>query len=120
MGVVKMTYEEMVERRYQLTIELARIEKDLLKYNNATLFVDNRKKRKPRTTTTPLTSLDPEWWPTPELLQSANENVQGIQIGIETEKFKNYYISRGKKMKNWSAAWKNWLLQASQYAEARA
>ena len=113
-----MTYEELIEKRYELVIALADIERQLLKYNQATLFVE-KKRRRAAPKTTQATHLSEDWWPSPELLESAKENVPGVPIGIETEKFKNYYISRGKKMKNWAACWKNWLLQAEQYQEAR-
>ena len=113
-----MTYDELTERRYQLTIELAGIERELLKYNNATLFVDKKKRRKAKVVTI-ATQIPEDWWPSQELLITANEDIKNIQIGTETEKFKNYYQARGRAMKDWTACWKNWLIQASQYQEAR-
>ncbi len=114
-----MTYEELTEKRYQLAIELAEVERELLKYNNATLFVDTRKKRKPRKVTAS-TQLPKDWWPSQDALITARAEIKNIEIGTETEKFKNYYHARGKPMKDWSACWRNWLLNASQYMEARA
>jgi hypothetical protein len=113
-----MNYDELIERRYELVIELADVERQLLKFNKATLFVEKKRKR-PERKQLQATQLSEDWWPTPELLESARDNVPGVSIGVETEKFKNYYISRGKKMKNWAACWKNWLLQAEQYQEMR-
>lgn len=113
-----MTYEELTEKRYQLTIELAGIERELLKYNGATLFVDKRKNRKAKKITLAM-PLPEDWWPSKELLIQAKMNISGLDLGTETTKFKNYYRANGKKMKDWEASWKNWLINASQYQEAR-
>ena len=112
-----MTYEELIEKRYELVVELADVERQLLKYNQATLFVE-KKKRKARVVNM-ATPLPEDYWPPKELLVQASQEHQGLQVGIETEKFKNYYISHGKKLKNWNAAWLNWLIKASQYKEER-
>ena len=113
-----MTYEQLTEKRYQLTIELAGIERELLRYNGATLFVDKKRRRKAKPVTAS-TQLAADWWPDNDLLIKAKEHLPNIEIGTETEKFMNHYMANGKPMKNWEACWKKWLIQANQYQEAR-
>lgn len=111
-------YNELNEKRYQLTIEMAEVERELLKYNGATLFVDTRKKRKPKPVTQS-TQLPAGWWPNNDLLIQFKKSYPNIEIGTETEKFMNYYMSCGRLMKDWDASWRNWIIKASQFQEAR-
>jgi DNA-binding Lrp family transcriptional regulator len=37
----------------------------------------------------------------------------------ETEKFVNYFISTGRTMRDWTAAWRNWLLRAQEQVGSR-
>ena len=45
----------------------------------------------------------------------ALSKAQGIDLGKETEKFKNFHLSKGSKFKDWTAAWRNWILNAAEY-----
>jgi hypothetical protein len=52
---------------------------------------------------------------TPELRKWALENLITIDIVNETKKFIAYYQANEKPMKNWTAAWRNWILKAQDF-----
>lgn len=50
-----------------------------------------------------------------ELRQWALDNLIVIDIDSETKKFIAYYQANEKPMKNWTAAWRNWILKAQDF-----
>lgn len=49
----------------------------------------------------------------------AKEKAFSINILIETEKFTNHAEATDRSQSRWEAAWRNWMLQAEQYADER-
>jgi hypothetical protein len=45
----------------------------------------------------------------------ALDNIITIDIELETKKFIAYYQANDKPMKNWDAAWRNWILKAQDF-----
>lgn len=56
---------------------------------------------------------------TDKLQEWASEKLFTIDLKIETEKFKNHAEATNRKQSRWDAAWRNWMLQAQQYADER-
>jgi hypothetical protein len=42
-------------------------------------------------------------------------NAVGINVGLETEKFCDYYRGEGTKARDWVAKWRNWMRRAIEY-----
>lgn len=53
--------------------------------------------------------------PSDELLAWAKTNGITVDVRKQTQMFINYYIANGKPMKNWDAAWRNWMLKTNTY-----
>lgn len=56
---------------------------------------------------------------TPELRQWADANVPTVDLDFETQKFLNHHGAKGTTFKDWTKAWRNWMLTARKYAEER-
>ena len=63
------------------------------------------------------TTIDPEFPISDEMLSWANEKKITIDIDVETELFVNRSVSDGKRLMNWTAAWKNWILKGEEFAQ---
>lgn len=69
---------------------------------------------KPRASTAVLAA---DWDPPAEALAWADE--QGLDarfVAFETDKFKDHFLSKGEKKADWTAAWRNWLRRAGEFA----
>ena len=61
------------------------------------------------------------WYPTPNEHEWATaEGFTDEDIGRETAKFLDHFIATGKPMKDWGAAWKNWMRRSREWGPARA
>lgn len=60
--------------------------------------------------------LPSDWKPDDELIEWASENHSTVDPLRETEKFKNHAAAKGRVQKNWNAAWRNWIIQAEEFA----
>jgi hypothetical protein len=49
----------------------------------------------------------------------AAEKAPEVDLTAETEKFVDYWLGRGKAMKDWAATWRNWIRRAAQDLDAR-
>ena len=56
---------------------------------------------------------------TREMLAWAAEKVPGIDLNLETDKFRDYHGSRRTKFSDWSQAWRNWMRNAYQWKQER-
>jgi hypothetical protein len=62
-----------------------------------------------------------EWWPDEALREWAEEvRFSGAEVVNETAKFVDHFLATGKPMKDWGAAWKNWMRRSRDFAPARA
>jgi hypothetical protein len=59
------------------------------------------------------TRLAEDWRPSADLLAWAADRTPLVDLSRETERFVNYWVSRGKPMVSWDAAWRNWMLKAA-------
>lgn len=62
------------------------------------------------------TPIDPEWLPEPDVRQKVAAENPGIDLKAEHAKFIDHFIATGKTMKDWTAAWRNWMRRASEYS----
>ncbi|MGW9637468.1 hypothetical protein [Nocardiopsis alba] len=49
----------------------------------------------------------------------ADQNTPGINLELETLKFLNHHGAKGSKFIDWVKAWRNWMINARQFAEER-
>ncbi len=49
----------------------------------------------------------------------AKDNVPAVDLDFETQKFLNHHGAKGSTFKDWNKAWRNWMLNARQFAEER-
>lgn len=51
---------------------------------------------------------------------AVSQGFSGEEIDRETEKFRDHFAANGKTMKDWDAAWKNWMRRSREFVPARA
>ena len=61
--------------------------------------------------TFPITPHLQDWW--------ATKNRPDIDVADETERFLDWHRVNGKKRKNWTRAWQNWMSRAADRQPAR-
>lgn len=49
----------------------------------------------------------------------ARDRAPGVNVTLETEKFVNHWNSKGETRADWLATWRNWILNAQQFAARR-
>jgi hypothetical protein len=66
--------------------------------------------------------LPDDWNPTEEMLATARSRCPGVDLKIETEKFRNYWQSKAGKdatKLDWGKTWVNWILSAAERSPQR-
>lgn len=63
-------------------------------------------------------AINEEWKPTPTLIEWAANEYPSVDLVVETEKFRDHFRANGKPMKNWEAAWKNWIRRCQEFGAA--
>lgn len=58
-------------------------------------------------------AISADWEPDDKLLAWAVERAPNVDTNIESEKFINYYLSKGDARKDWAASWRNWIIRAT-------
>jgi len=58
-------------------------------------------------------AISADWEPDQSLLAWAVERAPNVDTNIESEKFINYYLSKGDARKDWAASWRNWIIRAT-------
>lgn len=58
-------------------------------------------------------AISADWEPSESLLAWAVERAPSVDTNIESEKFVNYYLSKGDARKDWAASWRNWIIRAT-------
>ncbi len=58
-------------------------------------------------------AISADWKPDENLLAWAVERAPNVDTNIESEKFINYYLSKGDARKDWAASWRNWIIRAT-------
>ncbi|HKU31081.1 MAG TPA: hypothetical protein VJQ60_11380 [Arthrobacter sp.] len=61
------------------------------------------------------TSFPADFALTDEMRTWAESTAPGIDLGFETEKFKDYHQSKGSTFKDWEAAWRTWMRNAVEF-----
>jgi hypothetical protein len=89
--------------------------KKSVQHNGNTLSTEGQPETETETETETHTlgasAMKADWKPSAELLAWAASKTPNVDIGYETERFINYWLSNGKRMKNWDATWRNWMLK---------
>lgn len=57
-------------------------------------------------------AISADWCASDNLIAWAKERTPHVDIAIESEKFVNYYQSKGESRKDWDASWRNWMLRS--------
>ena len=60
-------------------------------------------------------ALPPDFAPTDEQRQWAATVIRASQIDTETQKFIDHFTATGKAMKDWNAAWRNWIRRSREF-----
>jgi len=60
-------------------------------------------------------ALPPDFTPTDEQRQWAATVIRASQIDGETQKFIDHFTANGKRMKDWNAAWRNWIRRSREF-----
>jgi len=79
------------------------------------LLAPKEKSKKPKTTTPrkrPERFLPPDWKPTDEHLTLAEQ--EGVELDREAEKFRDHAKATDRKLRDWNAAFRNWLRKAGE------
>jgi hypothetical protein len=61
------------------------------------------------------TELQPDWKPSPAGYEYAKQRAPRMNADIQAEKFVNYNLTQGRKLGDWEAAWRNWVLKAIEF-----
>jgi hypothetical protein len=56
-----------------------------------------------------------KWKPTVEMIDWAADNFPAVDISDETQKFIDHFLANGKPMKDWNAAWRNWIRRSVEF-----
>lgn len=65
------------------------------------------------------TSLPDQFLLTTEMAKWARESAPAVNLSAETEKFCDYYRSKGETRLDWIAGWRNWMRNAQGYSANR-
>lgn len=57
--------------------------------------------------------LPADWTPGPFAVPA------GVDVQRELERFRNHATASGRRLVDWNAGWRNWLLKAEEYVQAR-
>lgn len=60
-----------------------------------------------------------KWRPTSELIEWAASEFPSVDLVVETEKFMDHFLANGKPMKDWNAAWRNWIRRSVEFQVSR-
>lgn len=68
----------------------------------------------------PLMPLPADFAITENLRTWARTKTPGLDLELETERFKNHAEANARTAASWAAAWRNWMLKALEYSAAKA
>jgi len=60
-----------------------------------------------------------DWEPDAVLIEWARNGYPNVDPHHETAKFRDYWVSAGTARANWSAAYRNWIRKAAEFASSR-
>ena len=59
------------------------------------------------------------WTPSPETVAAIREQHPYVDLRAEHVKFTDHFTANGKTMKDWNAAWRNWMRRSSEFTSNR-
>ena len=59
-----------------------------------------------------------DWKPSEPLIEWAIEKYPSVDLLSETQKFIDHFTANGKPMKDWDAAWRNWIRRSVEFARS--
>ncbi len=68
----------------------------------------------PRTRGKRATRLPEDWKPDGQLRIWATKNVPKVDLNYETDKFRDYFIGKGRTYVDWRRTWQNWMRKANE------
>ena len=60
--------------------------------------------------------LPPDWKPQPATIDAIRRELPNLDLAREHVKFADHFTASGKPLKDWDAAWRNWMRRATEYA----
>jgi hypothetical protein len=57
--------------------------------------------------------------PRPETVATIRAELPNVDLAGEHRKFSDHFTANGKPMKDWDAAWRNWMRRATTFAPTR-
>lgn len=66
----------------------------------------------PKATRTRGSKIDPDWMPSQSVIDAMKAECPQVDLEAEHRKFIDHYLGNGKTMKDWDAAWRNWIRKA--------
>lgn len=60
-------------------------------------------------------ALPPDWKPSPENQKNLSEKYALHDLERELEKFRDHFAANGKRMKDWDAAFRNWMRRCNEF-----
>lgn len=61
-------------------------------------------------------ALPDDWIPDREVIDAMKEKFPSVDMAAEHEKFTDHFRSTGKPMKDWNAAWRNWIRRSTNFS----
>jgi Helix-turn-helix domain len=91
--------------------------------NDSSDLVNSQSKRPPAPEAKPKPAvkakLPDDWVPTASDLRRALIDSPNVDLNETTKKFKNHFKAKGTKLEDWTARWRNWVLQESKWNEEK-
>ncbi|MGX7727570.1 helix-turn-helix domain-containing protein [Rhodococcus sp. 5G237] len=63
-------------------------------------------------------ALPADWIPDREVIDSMKTRFPNVDMASEHEKFTDHFRSTGKTMKDWNAAWRNWIRRSAEFSRS--
>lgn len=70
-----------------------------------------------RTLKNPNRLLPDDFWPSEKSWATMEEHFPHLDLKLETHAFRDYWTSKAKMMKDWDAAWRNWIRMAHKISQ---
>ena len=65
------------------------------------------------------TQLPKDWQPSTSVLDAIRDELPNLDLAYEHRRFVDYNLAHGRVMKDWDAAWRNWMRKAVDYAKPK-
>lgn len=100
----------LTEEQVQLVLDLERAEVKRARQEAGRERIRRFRERQRLPAVIEATQIPAAWHPNPEGVQrAAAYGCEGFVLEVEVDRFRNYYLARGRVMTDWDACWANWV-----------